>query len=57
MGERVEDHLDLVRLSPSYRIFFNNDKTPLDIHSDLAIDSQTFDAIEPGSAERLRAYL
>ena len=25
MGERVEDHLDLVRLSPSYRIFFNND--------------------------------
>jgi len=22
MGERVEDHLQLVRLSPSYRIFF-----------------------------------
>jgi len=57
MGERVEDHLDLVRLSPSYRIFFNNDKVPLDIHSDIAIDGATFDSIEPGSAEKLRAYL
>lgn len=57
MGERVEDHLDLVRLSPSYRIFFNNDKVPLDIHSDIAIDGATFDAIEPGSSEKLRAYL
>lgn len=57
MGERVEDHLDLVRLSPSYRIFFNNDPKPLDIHSDIAIDSATFESIEPGSAEKLRAYL
>ena len=57
MGERVEDHLELVRLSPSYRIFFNNDPKPLDIHSDIAIDSATFEAIEPGSAEKLHAYL
>jgi phytoene dehydrogenase-like protein len=34
MGERVEDHLDLIRLSPSYRIFFRNDPDSLDIHSD-----------------------
>ena len=57
MGERVEDHLDLVRLSPSYRIFFHNDDEPLDIHSDIGVDSRTFEAIEPGSAEKLRAYL
>ena len=57
MGERIEDHMDLVRLSPSYRIFFSKDPKPLDIHSDIAVDSATFEAIEPGSAERLRAYL
>ncbi|HBE82192.1 MAG TPA: phytoene desaturase family protein [Pyrinomonadaceae bacterium] len=57
MGEKVEDHLDLVRLSPSYRIFFHNDPKPLDIHSDIEVDSQTFESIEPGSAEKLKAYL
>ena len=57
MGERVEDHLDLVRLSPSYRIFFHKDEKPMDIHSDIAKDGATFEAIEAGSAEKLRAYL
>lgn len=57
VGEQVSDHLDLIRLSPSYRIFFHNDPGPLDIHSDLAVDSATFESIEPGSAEKLRAYL
>ena len=57
MGERVEDHLDLVRLSPSYRIFFHNDDEPLNIHSDISTDGATFEAIEAGSAEKLRAYL
>ena len=56
MGEKVSDHLDLVRLSPSYRIFFHNGE-PLDIHSDMAKDSAAFEAIEPGSSEKLRAYL
>ena len=57
LGEKVSDHLELVRLAPSYRIFFHNDSVPLDIHSDIAVDSATFEAIEPGSAEKLRAYL
>ena len=57
MGERVSDHLDLVRLDPSYRIFFHNDPEPLDIRSDLVLDTATFERIEPGSGEKLRAYL
>ena len=57
LGEKVADHLDLKRLDPSYRIFFRNDSHPLDIHSDLAIDTLTFEAIEPGSGDKLRAYL
>ncbi len=57
MGERVSDHLELVRLEPSYRIFFHNDPEPLDIKSNIVLDAATFDAIEPGSGEKLRAYL
>ncbi len=57
VGERVEDHLDLVRLSPSYRIFFRRGGEPLDIHSDIETDTATFEAIEKGAGERLRAYL
>ncbi|MBK9164935.1 MAG: phytoene desaturase [Acidobacteria bacterium] len=57
LGERVEDHLDLVRLSPSYRIFFQGDPDTLEIHSDIEKDGRTFDAIEPGSSEMLKKYL
>jgi phytoene desaturase len=57
MGERVEDHLDLKRLSPSYRIFFRNNGRPLDIHSTIETDAASFEAIEPGAGDKLRAYL
>ena len=57
MGERVEDHLDLIKLGPSYRIFFRKGGEPLDIHSDIEKDAATFEAIESGAGEKLRAYL
>src|SRR5688500_2885024 len=57
LGEKVSDHLDLFRLDPSYRIFFYNDPEPLDIRSNIVLDAATFDSIEPGSGQRLRAYL
>jgi phytoene desaturase len=57
MGERIEDHLDLVKLSPSYRIFFRGNGGPLDINSNIDLDAATFDAIEPGAGEKLRGYL
>ena len=57
LGEKVSDHLKLKKLQPSYRIFFRKDPTPLDIHSDLDIDTSTFERIESGSGEKLRAYL
>ncbi len=57
MGERVEDHLDLKKLDPSYRIFFRKDSDKLDIHSDIERDAATFEAIEPGAGEKLKAYL
>ncbi|MEQ1921304.1 MAG: phytoene desaturase family protein [Pyrinomonadaceae bacterium] len=57
VGERVEDHLELKRLSPSYRIFFRNNGDSLDINSDIEKDTATFEAIETGAGEKLRAYL
>jgi len=57
VGEKVEDHLDLQKLTPSYRIFFRNNGDPLDINSNIDIDAATFDAIENGAGEKLRAYL
>ncbi len=57
MGEKVSDHLDLIRLSPSYRIFFKDDDQTLDIHSEIETDAGTFEQIEPGAGEKLREYL
>lgn len=57
VGERVSDHLQLEKLSPSYRIFFANGEGTLDVQSDIERDAATFEAIEPGAGEKLRAYL
>ena len=57
MGEKVSDHLDLEKLSPSYRIFFRSDASTLDINSNIETDTATFEAIESGSGEMLRKYL
>jgi len=57
MEENIEDHLDLVELDPSYRIFFRSDGSKFDIRSDLRRDTKTFEKIESGSSERLKEYL
>ena len=57
LGERVADHLDLVRLSPSYRIFFKDTPRVVDLHSDFSKDSATFESLEPGAGNALKEYL
>jgi phytoene desaturase len=57
LGERVESFLDLVRLSPSYRVVFKNENEDVELYSDLDRDSAVFDRLEPGSSLRLREYL
>ena len=57
MGEKVSDHLNLVRLEPSYRVIFEGRSKPVDIYSDLERDSKTVEALEPGAAKKLKAYL
>ncbi|MDQ3159112.1 MAG: phytoene desaturase family protein [bacterium] len=56
IGEDVNKHLKLKRLSPSYRIFFENGEK-IDIYSDLKKDKKTLEKLEPGATETLREYL
>ena len=57
LGERVEDHLQLTRLDPSYRITFRGTDLEVDMFSDLERDVATFERLEPGSGAALRDYL
>jgi phytoene desaturase len=48
LGERMEDHLDLVRLDPTYRAHFH-DRSALDLTAEMPRMRAQLDAIEPGA--------
>jgi phytoene desaturase len=52
----VNDLLDLKKLSPAYRVFFEN-KQAITITGDIKKDAQTFERIEPGSGVWLKDYV
>jgi phytoene desaturase len=56
LGERMEDHLDLIRLDPTYRVHFHDDST-IDLTGDLVGMRQQLDTIEPGSFEAYLRFL
>ncbi|MCP4541046.1 MAG: phytoene desaturase [Chloroflexi bacterium] len=56
LGECMEDHLDLRRVDPSYRIHFD-DGSNLALTSDLGVMQTQMEAIEPGSFGGLLRYL
>jgi len=56
LGERMEDHLDLVRLDPTYRIHFH-DGSVLDLTSNVHRMHQQLEAIEPGAFQGLMRFL
>ncbi len=56
LGERMEDHLELRRIDPTYRLRFA-DGTQLDLTSDLNALQEELEAIEPGSFGALLRYL
>lgn len=55
-GKRPSELFDLVRLDPSYRIFFGDQKQ-VDISSDLEANYALFDTLEKGGGNKLRKYL
>jgi phytoene desaturase len=53
LGERMEDHLNVLRIDPTYRVHFH-DGDSLELTGDLLYMREQLEAIEPGSFE---AYL
>ncbi|MBN1876634.1 MAG: phytoene desaturase [Anaerolineae bacterium] len=56
LGERMEDHLDLVRIDPTYRVHFH-DGSILDLGSNLNALHQQLETFEPGTFEALMRFL
>jgi 1-hydroxy-2-isopentenylcarotenoid 3,4-desaturase len=57
LGTSADEQLDLVRLDPAYRVFFEDDPAPFDVRSDRAAVTAAFERLEPGAGGRLEAYL
>ena len=55
-GKRTEDVLDLVDLTPAYRLFPEGSE-PIDVHSGRAEAVELFESLEPGAGSRLSEYL
>ncbi len=51
-----EDYMDLVRLDPSYRVFFDEDDF-VDISAELEKNLELFEELEPGAKEKMKEYL
>ena len=56
LGSTVDDELDLVKLSPAYKVFYEH-ADPITITGNEATDQATFEAIEPGAGKALQRYV
>ena len=56
LGERMEDHLDLQRIDPTYHVHFG-DGSSLTLSSDLNAMQAQLEEIEPGAFEGFLRYL
>jgi len=55
-GKKPQDYMDLVRLDPSYRVFFDKDDY-VDISADLEKNLDLFEELEAGAKEKMKEYL
>jgi phytoene desaturase len=56
LGERLEDHLNLQRIDPTYHLHFQ-DNSQLQLTSDLPTMQHQMEAFEPGSFSKMLRYL
>jgi phytoene desaturase len=57
LGTSADAELDLVRLDPAYRVFFERHDEPLEMTGDRAANVAAFEAVEPGAGAALERYL
>ncbi len=53
---KPQDFMDLIRLDPSYRVYFDKDDH-VDIAADLQKNLKLFDKMEPNGAKKMQEYL
>lgn len=56
-NKTAADYLDLMKLSPAYQVYFQEESGPIIITGDEAVDGQTFEEREVGAADALKRYL
>jgi phytoene desaturase len=56
LGEKLDSHLDLVRIDPTYRVHFHDDSI-LDLSSNMQRMRQQLDSFEPGSFEAFLRFM
>jgi phytoene desaturase len=57
LGTTAAEQLDLVKLDPGYRVFFEEYAGPLDVRSGQDANREVFEATEPGAGAALDRYL
>ncbi len=59
IGEDIHDHLDLAQLSPSYKVFYPEDKAmkSMNIYADIEHMANQFEQMEQGSGQKFRDFL
>lgn len=55
MGQNVNDYLDIIKLDPAYKVFFDNDP-PVEIVADQSKNIELFESIEAGAGQKLIEY-
>jgi phytoene desaturase (3,4-didehydrolycopene-forming) len=57
LGAKIEDHVELLRVEPFYRCYFEEDGTFAEISSDIEKMKSITNAIEPNSYAKFKDYL
>jgi len=57
LGTSAEAELDLTVLDPSYRVFFEGHRDPVDLRPDRAHNRALFESLEPGAGAAFDTYL
>ena len=55
-GKKPEDYMNLVRLEPSYRVFYGKDDF-VDVSKDLDKNLELFESMEKGASDKMKKYL
>ena len=57
MGTSAAEQLELTRLDPGYRVFFESSPEPVDVRAERADNIRLFESLEPGAGAQLEKYL